>query len=146
MALVLEESAVAGAPAEAVWRLVCDPTTWRLWWPGCLEAETKDRRPLHDGSQLRLVVKPSWIAIRFALRVEVATPPRALILAGQGAGMAIRHSFFFETRPAGTLVRERQELSGWGLAPFRLLRQEVATGARLRENLKGLKRLAERSL
>lgn len=146
MPLRLEESTLAGAPTETVWRLVADPTCWRLWWPACLEAAARDRKPLHDGSELRLVVKPSWIPIRFALRVEVATAPRALILAGRGAGLEIRHSFFLEARPNGTLVRERQELSGWGLAPFRLLRQDVASGARLRENLKGLKRLAERSL
>jgi uncharacterized protein YndB with AHSA1/START domain len=146
MAYTLEESTLAGAPPEAVWRLLQDPNGWRVWWPACLEVEAKDRRPLHDGSELRLVVKPSWIAIRFQARVEVATPPRALIWLALGAGLSARHAFYLEARPSGTLVRQRQDLSGWGLLPFRLLRLDVATRRMFRDSLKGLKRLAERSL
>ena len=120
--------------------------SWRVWWPGCLEVAATDRRPLHDGSELKLVVRPSWIPIRFAARVEVATAPRALIWLARGAGLMVRHAFYLEGRPNGTLIRQREDLSGWGLLPFRRLRLDGATRRMFRDNLKGLKRLAERSL
>jgi len=146
MALTLEDTTLVGASPEAIWKLATDPTCWRYWWPGCLEAEAGDRKPLHDGSQLRLVVKPSWIAIRYRARVEISTPPRALIWSARGGGLAVRHHLYLDAKPSGTLVRHREDFAGWGLAPFRLLRLDVATRRMSREALKGLKKLAERTL
>ncbi len=146
MARTVEETTLVGAAPETVWRLVSDPTCWRLWWPGCLEAEAKDRRPLHDGSELRLVVRPSWIPIRYQARVEVATAPRALIWLARGGGVAVRHHLYLDAKPTGTLVRQREDITGWGLLAFRLLRLDLATRRMLRESLKGLKKLAERSV
>jgi hypothetical protein len=146
MALTIEETTLVGTPPEAIWRLLADPTCWRLWWPACLEAEAKDRRPLHDGSELDLLLKPTWIAMRVRPTVEVASPARALIWRGTSAGLTGRHAFYLDAKPNGTLVRQREEFSGWGLVPFRLLRLDVATRRMFRDNLRGLKKLAERSL
>jgi hypothetical protein len=144
MPFTLEESIHVGASPESVWRLLADAYTWRLWWTDCLEVEPLDRRPLHDGSRLLLVVKPSWIAIRYHPTVEVATPNRALIWTGPGAGMTTRHAFYLDVKPNGTFVRQRQDLRGWGVVPFRILRLDRATRRMFHTSLKGLKRLAER--
>jgi uncharacterized protein YndB with AHSA1/START domain len=144
MPLAIEETTLVGAPPEAIWRLLEDSYHWNLWWREVLESEPLDRKPLHDGSRLRLLVQPSWIPIRYRPVVEVATPNRALIWSAPGGGMTTRHAFYLEPKPNGTLVRQRQDLSGWGLLPFRLLRLHHATRRMLHDNLRGLKKLAER--
>lgn len=146
MARTIEETLLVGTPPEIVWRLLADPTTWRLWWPACLEAEAKDRRPLHDGSELTLVLKPGLFPMRFHSRVDVATENRALIWTGRGGGVTGRHAFYLEAKPAGTLVRQREDFEGWALPLYLLLGTERATRRMFKENLRGLKKLAERSL
>lgn len=146
MALTIEETLLIGAPPEAVWRLLADPTTWRLWWPACLEVAAKDRRPLHDGSELDLLLKPGWIAMRTRPRVDVVTENRALIWTGSGAGVSVRHAFYLDAKPAGTFVRQREDFEGPLLPLFRLLGTAGATRKMFRANLRGLKKLAERSI
>lgn len=146
MALTIEESGLIAAPPAAVWRLLADPTTWRLWWRACLEAETKDRKALRDGSELVLVLKPSWLTLRFRPRVEVAQPERALIWVGTGGGVTGRHAFYLDTVPNGTRVRQREDFTGWGVPLLGLLGMTSATRRMFRDNLRGLKQLAERSV
>lgn len=146
MALIIEETILVGAPPAAVWRLLHDPTTWRLWWPGCLEVTAKDRRPLHDGSELDLLLKPGWLALRFKPKVLAVTENRALIWQGQAGGVTGRHAFYLDAKPAGTFVRQREDFEGLGLPLFRLLGIAGATRTMFRDNLRGLKKLAERSL
>ncbi len=146
MSLTIEESLLVGSPPEAVWRLLADTTTWRLWWPACLEVAVRDRRPLHDGSELDMVLKPGWIAMRFRPRVDVATENRALIWTGRGAGVTGRHAFYLEAKPAGTLVRQREDFEGPLLPLFRLFGMVGSTRKMFKANLRGLKKLAERSI
>src|SRR6185503_11136589 len=54
--LLIEESIRIGAPPETIWKFLSEPQSWRFWWPNCRLAETADRRPLRDGSQLELVL------------------------------------------------------------------------------------------
>ncbi|MGE0639566.1 MAG: SRPBCC domain-containing protein [Thermoanaerobaculia bacterium] len=144
MALTIEETILIAAPPEAVWRLLSDPRTWRLWWPGCVDAETGDRKTLHDGSELRLAVRLGWITCRFRTRVNAATTGKTLVWTGQGAGVTGVHAFYLDPRPNGTSVRQQERFSGAGVLLFRLLRFDRATAAMFRANLRGLKRMAER--
>lgn len=146
MPLEIEESIAVAAPPEAVWRLLEDPTTWKTWWTACREASTADRRPLHDGSQLELVLRPSWLTLRFRPRVQAATPPRYLLWIGTGGGVTGRHAWYLDRRPEGTLVRQQEVFSGPGVLAMRLLGQAAATRRMFHESLRGLKRLAERAL
>lgn len=146
MALTIEETILVGAPPEVVWRLLADTTSWRVWWSACLEVAAKDRRPLHDGSELELLLKPGWLALRFKPKVLAVTENRALIWQGQGGGVTGRHAFYLDAKPAGTFVRQREDFEGLGLPLFRLLGFAGATRRMFRDNLRGLKKLAERSL
>jgi hypothetical protein len=76
--------------------------------------------------------------------VEVARPPKTLIWSVRLLGTAGRHAFYLEPRPNGTLVRERLNLDGGGLTLLRLLRFDRALAVSIHDNLRGLRRLAER--
>lgn len=144
MPTTIEESIRITAPPETVWRLLENPWGWQQWWPACRDARTEDRKPLRDGSRLYLVLRPGWLTMTFRPVVDVFQPGRALIWTGNGLGVRGRHSFFLEAVPGGTRLRQREELSGPGLVLMALLGQLHATRRMFRENLKGLKRVAER--
>ncbi len=146
MALEIAESIQVATPPEAVWKLLADPYTWPTWWPGCRDAAAQDRKTLRDGSQLKLALRLGWITLPLVARVELATPGRALIWVGRGAGVTGRHAFYLDAKPNGTLVRQHEAFSGPGVLVFRLLRLDAATRRMFRANLKGLKRAAERAL
>jgi uncharacterized protein YndB with AHSA1/START domain len=142
----IEETVHVAAPPEAVWKLLVDTHTWRLWWPGCVEAESRDRKLLRDGSRFSLRLKLGWILFAVSPKVEAATPPRSLVWSGTGAGLTGRHAFYLDARPNGTFVRQQESFSGPGLFVFRLLRLDRATQRMFHDNLRGLKRLAERAV
>ncbi|MFN7941881.1 MAG: SRPBCC family protein [Thermoanaerobaculia bacterium] len=146
MAFAIEQSIHVGAAPETVWRLLADCGTWRLWWPGLVDASTADRKPLRDGSRLRLAVALRGITFNFKSEVSVATPPRILIWVARSLGVTGQHAFYLEARPDGVAVRQIETLQGPGSPLFRLLGFGGATSAMFRANLRGLKRLAERSL
>jgi len=143
--LQIEESIHIAAPPEVVWKYLVDPRSWQHWWPGCRDAETRDRKTLHDGSTLTLSLRLGWLTVKFAARVEAATAPRSLLWAGGGAGVSGRHAFYLEAKPNGTFVRQQEHWSGAGLWFFRLLRLDAASRKMFQQNLRGLKRIAERS-
>ncbi len=146
MALTIEESIQIAAPPETIWRYISDPFGWRIWWPQCKSAETTDRKPLRDGSQLEIVLEIGVIPITLRPIVEVAQPHRVLLWTGKSLGVTRRHAFYLEPRPTGTFVRQCETFDGPGLPLFRLFRLDHATIMMFKENLKGLKRAAERAL
>lgn len=143
--LRIEESLLIGAAPEIVWKFLADPRSWPVWWPGCREAETADRKPLHDGSSLAVALHLGWLTVRFNAKVEAATVPRSLIWSASGGGVTGRHAFYLEARPNGTFVRQHEQFSGPGLILFRLARFGVASRRMFQQNLRGLKKVAERS-
>ena len=145
MSLEIEETIHIGAPPESVWKFLVDLHSWQHWWPGCREAETKDRKPLHDGSPFVLAVRLGWLTIKFNARVEAASAPRSLLWVATGGGVTGRHAFYLDAKPNGTFVRQKESFTGPGLLFFRLARFDAASRRRFRQNLRGLKRIAERS-
>ena len=95
---------------------------------------------------LELALRPSWLTLHFHPTVEAATPGKHLIWVGKGGGVTGRHAFYLDRRPEGTQVREHETFSGPGVLVMRLLGQAEATRRMFRQNLKGLKRLAEGAL
>ena len=142
--LTIEETILVAAPPESVWKLLTDLHTWRLWWPNCLEAETRDKKTLHDGSEFMMRLRLGWLNTRFRPRVNAATAPKHLVWTGRGAGVTGLHVFFLDPKPNGTFVRQIENFDGPGLLLFRLLRFDHATRRMFKANLRGLKRLAER--
>lgn len=144
MPFTIEESVLVATPVDTVWKLLENPWTWPQWWSACHDAQTLDRKPIRDGSELRLTLRPSWLTLTFRAKVQVAQPGRALIWSGTGSGVSGRHAFYLEARPNGTQVREREEFEGPLVGLWRLLGQARATRRMFQQNLKGLKRFAER--
>jgi len=143
--LLFDESQIVAAPPAAIWRLLADATTWRTWWPRCLDARTKDRKLLHDGTDLVLLVRPSWLPLRFHARVEAVTEPKLVIWTSRRGGLVAQHSFHLEARTAaGTRVQEQLAWTGPAVVLLRLLGQVEPYRRMLRANLRGLKQLAER--
>jgi hypothetical protein len=145
-AFTIEETVHIAAPPEAVWRLLVDTHSWRLWWPACIEAETKDRKNLHDGSEFLLRLKLGWLQTKLWPRVDAATPPKLLVWTGRGFGLTGRHAFYLDAKPNGTFVRQQEGFDGPGLVLFRILLLDRATRKMFQANLRGLKRLAERAM
>lgn len=143
--LLIEESIHIAAAPEIVWKFLADPRSWQHWWPGCREAETRDRKSLHDGSLFSLALHLGWLTLRFSARIEAATPQKALIWVASGGGVTGRHAFYLDARPNGTFVRQQESLSGPGLLFFRLARFDAASRRMFQQNLRGLKRIVERS-
>jgi hypothetical protein len=143
--LLIEESTRVGAPPEAVWKLLSDPQSWRFWWAGVKNAESVDRHPLHDGSELNLAFELGALTVHLRPKVEVAQPGRALLWTARSMGVVRHHAFYIEPGAPALVVRERESFEGWGLPLFRLLRFHVATAEMFRRSLRGLRKLAERS-
>ncbi|MEO8196349.1 MAG: SRPBCC family protein [Thermoanaerobaculia bacterium] len=143
--LRIEESIQIAAAPEIVWKFLADPRSWQHWWPGCRAAETADRKTLHDGSQLSFALHLGWLTLKFNARVEAATTSRALLWVGKGGGVTGRHAFHLDAKPNGTFVRQHESFSGPGVLFFRLARLDTASRRMFRQNLRGLKRIAERS-
>lgn len=141
----LEESIQVAAAPEIVWRFLADPHSWQHWWPGCREAEAKDRKTLHDGSQLTLVLRIGWMTLKFDARVEAATPQRTLLWISKNGGITVRQAFYLDARPNGTFVRQQGSFSGPGALFLRLTRLDHAARRMLQQNLRGLKRVVERA-
>lgn len=141
----IAETLQIAAPPETVWRFLSDPHTWQHWWPGCRDAETRDRKTLHDGSLLKLAVRLGWLTLKLEARVEAATAPRTLLWVGTGSGVAGRHAFYLDARPNGTFIRQQESFSGPGVLFLRLARLDRAARRMMQQNLRGLKRVAERA-
>jgi hypothetical protein len=86
-----------------------------------------------------------WLTVKFTARVEAATAPRTLLWEASGGGVTGRHAFYLEARPSGTFVRQQESFTGFGVLFFRLMRFDAASRRMFQQNLRGLKRICERS-
>ncbi len=143
--LAIEESIHIAAAPEIVWHFLAEPRSWQHWWTGCRGAETQDRKTLHDGSELRLALHLGWMTWKFTVRIGATTANRSLAWAGKGGGVGSRHAFYLDAKPNGTFVRQQATFSGPGVLFFRLLRLDAAARRMFHQNLRGLKRAAERA-
>jgi|CXWL01.1.fsa_nt_gi uncharacterized protein YndB with AHSA1/START domain len=143
MAVQVEESINIAGPPGAVWRFLVDPKTWRLWWPGLLEADTEDHRPLREGSRLLLHVQPAWLAWRVRAQVDVAAAGKTLIWSNRSGLLRSRHAWYLEEKEAGTRVIQREIFEDGGAWLLRLSRQLPAIHEMFRRDLRGLKKMTE---
>jgi hypothetical protein len=145
LALLVEESAHIRAAPETIWKYLSEPQSWRFWWPNCKQAETADRRPLHDGSSFELTLDLGPFTVTQRPTVEMAQPNRALMWVARSMGVTRRHAFYIEPGKNGVTVRERCTFEGWGMPLFRFLGLQQRSSEMFRGNLRGLRKMAERS-
>ena len=116
--LRIEESIQIAAAPEIVWKFLADPRSWQHWWPGCREAETRDRKPLHDGSLFSVALHLGWIT--FAVHRPGRGRDRPAVAAlGRQRGRLLGAPRLPSRRPAERHVRPpARELLGTGRAPL----------------------------
>jgi uncharacterized protein YndB with AHSA1/START domain len=141
MSVILEESTIVAAPPARVWPLLVDPRTWRTWWPGCRDAVSRDRRPLHEGSTVSQTLQISWLTTTLRLQVQICAENKTLVWKGGGSRL---HAWYLQERPEGTRVTQRRTFSAPAAFLLRLLRLDGALRKMLRGSLGGLKRVVER--
>ena len=110
--IVIRELHIARPPAS-VWKVLSDIEGWPAWQPEITRAEMSG--PLLPGAEFRWRVGAS--NIRSVLR-DVLRPSR-LSWTGSFMGLHAIHVWEIEATGEGCLVRSRESLEGWWLAPFR---------------------------
>ena len=132
------------AERELIWELLEDTSTWTSWWTDCVAVKTQDGKPLREGSQLELVVRPKRTKMTLRPVVDLCTEGKTLSLTHRSAGIHSTCVWQLTDRPEG--VRLSAQIVFNGFVPFLITIAQQSSVVRfsLNNNLKGLKRAAER--
>ncbi len=128
---------------ERVWRLLEEPTTWKLWFADCREGSTHDRKLLRDGSHSLLEWTGGWFALNLGSQGIATQPERYLLLEVRELYRGSDWGCWFDLEAVGT-----RGTLGWHLLTqarmFSLVPgQRRPLNQTLKQNLRHLKRLAE---
>jgi hypothetical protein len=144
MSFECEQSVNVATDREVVWRLLIDPTTWKTWWPDCIDASAVDRKMLHEGSKLELALQPKQVKYTFNPEVDLTSEGKNLSLTHRSLFVQWTVSWHLQDLANGTRVTARGAFTGLGTALKGLFHQDDTVRFSLHSNLRGLKRLAER--
>ncbi len=145
MALKLEVSKVVAAAPATVWQLLDRPTTWKAWWEDCVEAIAIDRKGLHQGSRIELVLKPGYRRVSFQPEIELYTENKMMCLVEKTSLIDASLTFYLQQdRDGGTQLRCQLSFGGPYAVLVWLLRQEDLVRISFDRMARGLKRMAER--
>jgi hypothetical protein len=136
-------TAIATAPL-AVWGLLVDTKSWKTWWPAVRDARTFDFKPLHQGSRFEVTLQLGRMEATLAPRVTLAAEGKALTWEARWAGVPVKQEWFLDQKPEGCRATVRLQLVGTGGTLLRLVRLDRRWLLMIDEQLRGLKRIAER--
>ncbi len=145
MGIEVEHTKIIRADPDLVWDFLARPSTWKSWWPDCIEANTgEDRRDLREGSILELVLQPRQMRLTLRPTVDLLTERRTLSMTHHSALIHTTAAWYLHERPDATHVKA--ELVFNGIFPFfvTIAQQSGSVKASLQRNLQGLKKVAER--
>lgn len=133
-------------PPAAVWQLIDRPSSWKVWWQDCVEANTLDRKGLREGSTMEIVLQPAHRRISFFPRVEIFSAGRTLSL--RYATFWVKAALTFQIHEhkdsGGTTAKVVLDYGGPQMVLARLLGQGDTVHLCIDRCLRGLKRVAER--
>lgn len=109
LTLTLTAERLVRAPREVVWRVFAEAMDWPAWGPD----------GAGGGLGAALAVKPLGWPIRARAWVEQARAGEAVAWRARWWGLTSRHSYIFADAPGGTLVRGREEITGWAILLLR---------------------------
>ena len=134
-AVARDEVFVEASP-QRVWALQTDVDSWPAWRSDVSRAELEG--DLAVGSVFR------WRSGGFSVvsTVREVEPERRLVWMGKALGTRAVHSWVFEAREGGVLVRTEESFEGWLVRPLKGTMQRTLEGS-LRTWLGDLKRTAE---
>jgi hypothetical protein len=144
MAVVVEKVVHVASDPETVWGLLVNLDTWKRWWPGCVAAHATDRRTLHEGSELELVLQPASRKITFKPEVDLLSEGKTLSLTYQSPFLQCTVVWEVAEGPAGAKVGVRGVFKGFQVWLMGLASRNGVFRMSLSGNLRGLKKLAER--
>jgi len=139
----LEQIIVAVQPDE-VWPLLIEPRTWSSWWPAVTFARTSDFKPLREGSKLEITLDLGRFRSTIKPRVTFLADGKSMTWEGSWFGVPLKQEWFLAPQPDGCRVSLRSTFLGVGSAVLALLRFNHVWLAMTRDQMQGLKRLAER--
>ncbi|MEM8961653.1 MAG: SRPBCC family protein [Acidobacteriota bacterium] len=144
MGFELDHSVNVAAPADIVWRLLIDPSSWSGWWRDCLDAQSRDLRNLREGSELSLTVQPKHMRMTFEPRVDLMIEQKTLSMSHRSALVQASLSWYLGASEMGTRVQARVVFAGLWSNVMGLTRQKDAVHFAVHSNLRDLKKVAER--
>jgi hypothetical protein len=109
LTLTLTAERLVRAPREVVWRVFAEATDWPSWGPGGPGVEMG----------AALAVRPLGWPVRARAWVEQARAGEEVSWRARWWGLTSRHGYSFADAPGGTLVRAREEITGWAILPLR---------------------------
>lgn len=132
------------ADPAAIWELLIDPPQWKTWWPDCVSATTDDSKSLREGSRIELVLQPRQMRMTLRPEVDLCTENKLLSLTHRSA--TIHSTATWQLVEKGDTVKVTAQIVFNGFLPFliTIAQQSSIVHFSLNNNLKGLKRAAER--
>jgi uncharacterized protein YndB with AHSA1/START domain len=131
-------------PPLQVWGLLVDTKTWKSWWPAVRDARTYDFKPLHDASRFEVTLQFARLRVTLVPQVVLAGEGKTLAWQTRWAGVPLRQEWFLDAKPEGCRATARLRFDGPGAAVLRWLRLGRGWETMLHEQVRGLKRVAER--
>jgi len=144
VALVLESRTSIAAPPLPVWALLVDTKSWKSWWPAVREARTFDHKPLHDRSRFEMTLELGRLTLTVRPTVTLAAEGKTVEWEGHWAAVPMRQEWFIDGKPEGSRVTARITFFGFGGTLLDWLRIGRVWDRMLQEQLRSLKRTAER--
>lgn len=146
MGIDVDLSTNVRADPEVIWGMLEDPSSWKTWWRGCIEARSLDDRTLREGSEIEIVLQPKLQKFTFRPVVDLLTENRSLSLTHRSPLVQTTTAWYLVEKPDRTQVSVQSVFNG--ILPFfmSVMQQRSAVQLALKGNLQGLRRVAERKV
>lgn len=132
------------ASQEVIWSLLGNPGSWAKWWRDCEVSQVKGGRSAREGSELELVLKPGASAINYHPVIDLYTEERTLSLTHRGGLSQATCVWYLNKSQNGTVVRVQLVYEGPGSLFVRLTGRSALVRLAIENQLKDLKKFAER--
>jgi len=144
MAIVIEQSANVAAAPSTVWGLLINAAGWKSWWSDCDEALTRDFKPLREGAELELVLRPGYRRITFNPVVDLLTEGRSLSLTHRSLMFQCTVVWQISEGASGARVQIRGVFKGIQAYLLSRIGRDHLYRLILHHNLRDLRRIAEK--
>lgn len=144
MAKIVEKSAQIESAPETVWGLLINVSSWKTWWPDCIDAKTADGRTLREGSNIELVLQPRHSKLTFRPTVDMMTEGRKLSLTYLSPLMKATVTWEVAEGPTGARILVRGVFKGFQVWLMGVLGTNHVFQTTINGNARGLKKMAEK--
>ena len=132
------------ASQEVVWSLLGNPGTWTRWWRDCEAAHSKDGRAAREGAEFEIVLKPGQTSHSYSPIIDLYTENRTMSMTQRGVISQVTCVWYLNKKPNGTEVRAQLVYEGLGSLVTRLTGRTTLVRLALENQLKDIKKFAER--